>query len=171
GDVEEKRSLRHIRKAVRPSQRILLGDAGDRERLAGESCQQQIVVWNVVFVDLRDVAGEDVVCAIVKVGRVGLAGVLVPLTGEDAAASKLFKRDADAADSGEKVNKGEPARLGGRIPQGQQTLADCVGDVRLGFRLACVPAAYSFRVNSQGQAHFPGAELHKSTVEQFVDVH
>lgn len=54
--------------------------ADDAEGLAGEAREQQIVVWDVVFVDLRNVAARG----LAKVGSIRFPCVGINIAGEDA---------------------------------------------------------------------------------------
>ena len=55
-DIEEQRSLGFAQESVRASQGILLRDAGNAERLAGETGEQDVVVRHLGNVDRGDVA-------------------------------------------------------------------------------------------------------------------
>ena len=121
GDIEEERPLSRVEKAVRAAQRILLGDAGDAERLAREAGDQHVVVGDLGDVDLGDVASEDVTAALVvrKVRPVGELSELVPLGGEDALPTRSFERKSAAADACEQIDEPEPRSL--RVARDRQS--------------------------------------------------
>ena len=118
-NIEEERSLRFARKPMCSPQSILLGYAGDRERLARESCDQNVVLRNSVANEVGDVVvphalgrGDlrDVACYRVRrleVRRVGLHRILVVLRGEDTLAAGGLKAQSRPADTGEQIDEGE----------------------------------------------------------------
>src|SRR5665213_1972404 len=82
GDIEEKRALRLAFEAMRPAKCILLGYAGEAERLAGKPGQQNVVVRNLAGRDFGDIARYRVL-VIGKVRAVRPVAVGVPFAGED----------------------------------------------------------------------------------------
>ncbi len=82
---------------------VLLGNAGDREGLAGESSGEQIVGRDLGGVDQVDVAEGS----FAEPFFIRLPGIAVPLARETASAAKLLKGDAEAADAGEQIDEGE----------------------------------------------------------------
>ncbi|MNZ88641.1 hypothetical protein D3C78_1075370 [compost metagenome] len=105
GHVEEQGALRLVLEAVGAAQRVLLGHAGNRERLAGEAGHQHVVLGDLAGLDLGDVAGHVVVA--VEVRLIGHAGVLVPLAGEHTAATGALECFAHTTNAGEQVDEAE----------------------------------------------------------------
>ena len=101
--VKEKGALRLAGKAVGFPQRVLLGHAGNRERLAREASQQDVVARDVGRLDLGDVALDRMVLA--EARDVGLLGELVPFAGPDALAANGLEAQPYPANPREQVNK------------------------------------------------------------------
>src|SRR5690606_19445272 len=109
--------------------------------------------------------------AVMEIGRICLARVVVPFACEHAPATLLLEGDTDAADAGEQVDESEAAGTGGWLAERQQALADGIGDIGLGLGLAGLPAADGLGIHSKGKADFLVAELLEGSFEQLVDVH
>lgn len=126
-DVEEKRALGLAFETMLPAKRVLLGDPGDRERLAGEAGQQDVVVGNLLNGDLGDVAVDGVIAEIRPVGDLG---ILVPLGGKDAPTAGRLEPAAEATDPREEVDKGEAAllRVGALGLEAKEILVDGLAD-------------------------------------------
>ena len=84
---------------------VLLGNARDRERLAGEPGQQQVVLRNVRLADLGDVTGDRMAAAVV--GLVRELGVAVPFARVDALPALWLEPAAHAPDAREQVDERE----------------------------------------------------------------
>ena len=72
--VEEESPLRLVLEARFAAEAVLLGHTGDRERLTGETADQDVMVGNVFGVDLRYVIVGD----LMEVGLIGLTAKFVP---------------------------------------------------------------------------------------------
>src|SRR3546814_8779175 len=57
-DIEEQRALCLVGKTVGTPECVLFRHPRDAERLTGKACQQHVVVGDVVFIDLGDVARQ-----------------------------------------------------------------------------------------------------------------
>ena len=108
--IEEQRALGFVLKSVRTAERVLLGNAGDRERLTGEAGQQNVMRRDILNGDFGDVA-VDFVVVVGEVRGVGLLAVLVPLGRKDALAADGLEAPPQSADAGEQVDKGEICRF------------------------------------------------------------
>lgn len=103
-DIEKERSLGFVGEPMGPSQRILLGDTGDRKWLAGKTRDQNIVIRNLIRVNLCDVSGDLLVTEVFTIGQLR---VLVPLARKNALTSSRLEPEAHSADSGEQVDERE----------------------------------------------------------------
>lgn len=145
GDVEKERALRFAGKAVGAAKRVFLGDAGNREGLAGKAGEQQVVIGNFGGVDLRNVAIDGVTAG--EIFGIGLLRVAIPLAGEHATPAQPLECHSYTTDAGEEVNIVEAGfAFEGRI-QRQQALQ--AKNVVLGHRLVDYPAANGTRVNAE----------------------
>ena len=81
--LEEQGSLSLVLEARGAPERALLGDPGERERLAGEAGEQHVEVLDVIGGNLADVTGGR----LPVVHPVSLLGEPVPLAGEHASAA------------------------------------------------------------------------------------
>ena len=98
-------SLRLVRESVRPTKRVLLGDTGQRERLAREPCEKKVMLRDVGGPNLPDVTGDLLLRW--EVRPIGLPAEAVPLAGMDTSASAMLETQAHAADPGKQVDEGE----------------------------------------------------------------
>lgn len=89
---------------------VLLAYASETERLAGKTSNEDVVVRYRGRINFADVAGDLVTVGVVR--SVSLAGILVPLGGEDAVAARRFESQAGATDAGEQVNEREGSGRG-----------------------------------------------------------
>jgi hypothetical protein len=119
-DVEEQRALRFVGKAVGTAEGVLFGDAGNREGLAREAGEQQVVGGDVLCVDFGDIA-VDAVAAEVVFG-IGLLRLAVPFAGEHTLPAEFLEGHADAANAGKQVDECEGGVVFKRQFQRQQAL-------------------------------------------------
>src|SRR3546814_17646649 len=70
-----------------------------------EAGEQEVVIWNLIGVDRRDIAMWRMIVA--AVGRIGLLRELVPLRGEHAVSPDRVEAFANAAHASEKVDEVE----------------------------------------------------------------
>ena len=101
-NIEKKCSLSFVFESGGTTKAVLLGNAGDRERLARESTDENIVVWNILRIDLRNI----VVRNLMEVGLIGFAAELIPFVAVDAFRACRFHRKAQASDAGKKIDEG-----------------------------------------------------------------
>lgn len=80
-----------------------LSTAYRAERLAWETSQQNVKVWDDFCFNLGDIT----VGRLAEVPFIGALGMFVPLRAKDALSTCAFKRNAHAADASEEVNKAE----------------------------------------------------------------
>ncbi len=108
GHVEEQRSLRLAREAMRPSEGVFLRHPGDRERLARKPSEQHVEIGHLPhrIIELRDVA-EYLVGVLLKVRAVSLLTEHVPLAREHALAADGLNAEPNPSDASEKVREGE----------------------------------------------------------------
>src|SRR3989344_3545548 len=88
---------------MRLAKRIFLADASNRERLAGEPCQQNIMVGNVLSNNLCDVARNQV--SVAEIVGIGFLGIAIPFAGEDTLPTYTFKSSSDATNPRKQINK------------------------------------------------------------------
>jgi len=98
---EEQVALLLVVKAVRLAEAQFFGHARDAERLAGKAGAKNVVRGNVRHRHGMDVA----VRRLAEIGGVGLLRVFVPVGGEHAFAPGTLKREPEAADAAEQINK------------------------------------------------------------------
>ena len=106
------------------SEGILLGDAGQRKRLARKAGQQHVMrgdrltnmlggllIAHAAFMAQGDIANIGVEMMLVRVavpvGLIGPHGVLVPLAGKYALSADSFKTVPNTADTGKQIDKPE----------------------------------------------------------------
>jgi hypothetical protein len=109
-DVEEQRALLVAVKTVRPPERVLLGDACQRERLAREACKQHVVLGYIFHLHITDVFRKRMVRRVAEILQIGLPAVLVALAGENAFTAYGLEAQSHAADPGKEVDKPERLR-------------------------------------------------------------
>ncbi|HEY0795986.1 MAG TPA: hypothetical protein VGD64_09420, partial [Acidisarcina sp.] len=102
-NVKEKGSLGCAFKTMRTAKGIFLADASDREGLAWEASQQDIMVRNFLFVKGNDVPDQGMVVSVVF--DIGLLRPRVPLAGKYALPPCLFEANSHSAYSSEKINE------------------------------------------------------------------
>lgn len=88
-------------KSVLAPQTIFLGHARDRERLAGEAPNQDVMIRDIRALDASDVARRGVP----EIGCVCLLGVLVPIGRENTLGTCRFEGQAHPADPAEQIDK------------------------------------------------------------------
>ncbi len=108
--IKEQRALRVAQKTMRAPQRVLLRHARDREGLAREATQQQVVLGDQRGIGgiVVDVARQRMIVA--EVQRIRLLCMAIPLRGEHAVPAYSLKADPQAADSGKQVDEAEGHR-------------------------------------------------------------
>jgi len=94
-DVMKQRALCRVTETLSTAYRA--------ERLAWETSQQNVKVWDDFCFNLGDIT----VGRLAEVPFIGALGMFVPLRAEDALSTRAFKRNAHAPDAGEEVDKAE----------------------------------------------------------------
>lgn len=172
-NIEEKRSLSLVLKAVCPSEAVFLGNTRQGEGLTGKPGEQNIVPGNSVLVDFGDVAFDWV--AVGMVGGIGFDRVRVPLRCVDAPAAEGFESRPESSDSCKQVDESE-ARI---RPQRFGSLDEKVAKRRhneLGNRgFPGLPPADCFFALAQSRGNFglrvEAAGFFKSFFGQFWEIH
>ena len=93
GNIVEERALCIVEEPVRPAESVLLGNAGQRERLARKAGKKHIMNWNLLWVCRvgPDIADKYVgVVRFSVVGAIGLLSVFVPFGREHSPAADLL---------------------------------------------------------------------------------
>ena len=102
-DIEEKRALRLIIKAVSPAQSVLFGHPGNGKGLARKTGHQNIVRWNIRSVYRSYIACQWSVVAVIC--TVGLLRKPVPFGCEDTPPANTFHGATQPTDTREEINK------------------------------------------------------------------
>jgi hypothetical protein len=112
GHVEKQSALGGVFEPMEAAEGILFAYPGDGKRLARETAQQNVMVRDFLGRERLDVTDERVGVFLVirEVGQVRFFGVLVPLAGEDAAATMRLEALPDAADAGKEIDELEIVR-------------------------------------------------------------
>ncbi len=103
--VEKERALRFILKPVSAPQCILFGNSSDGKRLTWKSCEQNVMVRDVLRINFRDIAFDWVVRT--KIHRISTLCVLVPFASENALPANILKSATDSADACEEIDESE----------------------------------------------------------------
>ena len=103
--IEEQRPLRFVQKAMSAAKRILLGDPCNGERLAGESCYQNIMFRNIGLVHSTDVTSDRPIIGVI--GVVGCLRKAIPFRGKYTSAASLLHSPSEATNTGEQIDEGE----------------------------------------------------------------
>jgi hypothetical protein len=104
GHLVKQGSLSLAGETMGPPERVLLRDAGYRERLAREPRQQDIVAWDAFGREVPNIPGNLVAVA-GKISSVGQGRVAVPFAGNNASSANGFKTPPEPADAREKIDK------------------------------------------------------------------
>jgi hypothetical protein len=137
--VEKQRPLGIAGKTVGAAEGVFLGNARQREGLAGKAGQQHVMLRHVLanmfgrllVVDPRPVAERDIANILIKtvfrriavvVSLIGAHRMFIPFAGENALAADGFKSAPDPANTGEKIDKAKGIMGMMRRGDGQQTL-------------------------------------------------
>ncbi|OBY24862.1 hypothetical protein A9D60_23465 [Leisingera sp. JC1] len=102
-------------KAMRFTQGVLFGNSGNRKRLAGEACEQNIMLWHPcrVFGVWTNIFGKLVLFAVRVVRSVGLSCKAIPLGSKDTLPAQFFKWNPYPTDTCKQINKPEAWLTGG----------------------------------------------------------
>src|SRR5262249_50028546 len=104
-DIEEQRSLGVATESVWPAECILLGDSGNRKRLARKSGKQQVVLGDTGGFHLADIASDFVIA--VEIRAIGLLRVFIPFACKNALTTEWLETQPQPTNTGEEVYKGE----------------------------------------------------------------
>ena len=110
--IEEKRSLCNVGKAVGSTKGIFLRDTCYREGLAGKTRQKNVMCRDsgkgfAVFRELPDITGKNMLAILAEILPIGFGGKFVLLAGEHAFAAYVFEADPQPAYACEKVDETE----------------------------------------------------------------
>lgn len=103
--VEKQCALGFIEEAMRASERILLGNASDRERLARETGHKNIVIGDIFWSYLADISRDRAIVR--EVGVIGLLGETIPFRCKDTTPPCPFHGSSQAADPCKEINERE----------------------------------------------------------------
>lgn len=73
--IKKKRTLCFIFKSCCSSQTLFFRNTGNRERLAGKACYQNVVIGNICGIYFRNIA----IRIFAKIGKIGFLTIPVPL--------------------------------------------------------------------------------------------
>jgi hypothetical protein len=105
GDIKKQRSLGSTFKSVFPTEGILFAYAGYGKWLTRESCQQNVVIWNIFRWHLSDVTIDLMFLS--KIFRVRFYRPWIPFARKNAFSTGFFESNPNSAYSGKQINEGE----------------------------------------------------------------